>query len=96
MPFESMVTPPDHMVGRPGLWFCIAQNTVLVHVEGGVRIPHVRHPEELGIRVDHEHFLGVLNDTPVWAGSIFQVLISRCLGSPAAIVDPSTIPAAGQ
>jgi NAD+ diphosphatase len=70
MPFESMITPPDHMIGRAGLWFCVVGNNVLVHVEGGVRVPQVRHPEELGIRVDHEHFLGVMDDMPVWAAGI--------------------------
>ncbi len=70
MPFESMITPPDHMIGRPGLWFFVAQNTVLVHTEGGMRIPQVRHPDELGIHVDHEHFLGVLDDMPVWAAGL--------------------------
>lgn len=69
--FESMVEPPMEMEGRQAWWFCVGQNGLLVHVEGDARrVPLVRHPEELGIRIDHEHFLGVLDDVPVWVGGI--------------------------
>ncbi len=71
MKFESMIEPPMEMEGRQGWWFCIAPTGVLVHLDGDARrVPLVRHPEELGIRVDHEHFLGVLDDVPVWAAGI--------------------------
>ena len=69
--FESMVEPPMEMVGRQGWWFCVGQMGVLVHVEGDARrVPLIRHPDELGVRIDHEHFLGVLDDVPVWAAGI--------------------------
>lgn len=59
------------MEGRQGWWFVVGQNTILTHVDGeGRRLPLVRHPQELGVRVDHEHFLGVLDDVPVWAAGI--------------------------
>jgi hypothetical protein len=69
--FESMVEPPMEMEGRQGWWFLIGPSGVLVHVEGDDRrVPLIRHPDELGVRVDHEHFLGVLDDVPVWAAGI--------------------------
>ena len=69
--FESMVELPMEMEGRQGWWFVVGHNTILTHAEGDDRrVPLVRSPEELGVRVDHQHFLGVLDDVPVWAAGI--------------------------
>src|SRR5688572_18911716 len=69
--FESRITPPDHVHGRSGLWFVVGRNTVLVEShEAGLRFPELVHPRDVGLDVDHEHFLGLLGDVPVWAAGI--------------------------
>jgi NAD+ diphosphatase len=69
--FESMIEPPMEAEGRQSFWFFVGQGTILTHVEGDSRrIPLLRDPQELGLQVDHQHFLGMADGTPVWAAGL--------------------------
>lgn len=69
--FQSLITPPDDVVGIYATWICVGKGTVLVTPGGeGLRLPEAVHPRDLGINVDHEHFLGLLDGIPVWAAGI--------------------------
>lgn len=70
-PFQSLITPPDFVAGKPGIWFCVGKSTILVmRGEEGLQPLEAVHPSDLGVEVDHEHFLGMIQDTPVWAAGI--------------------------
>ncbi|MBA4180367.1 MAG: NAD(+) diphosphatase [Anaerolinea sp.] len=69
--FQSLVTPPDDVRGIYATWICVGKGTVLVTPGSeGLRLPEAVHPRDLGIHVDHEHFLGLLDGIPVWAAGI--------------------------
>jgi NAD+ diphosphatase len=69
--FESLVEPPGHVANRPGLWFMVGRATVLMEMtENGLKVPELRHPSEIGINVQHEQFLGLLDGDPVWVGGV--------------------------
>lgn len=69
--FESLITPPDDVAGIYALWFCVGKGTVLVlSGEKGLHFPEAVHPRDLGVTVDHEHFLGLLDGIPCWAAGI--------------------------
>jgi NAD+ diphosphatase len=73
MRFESLNTPPDYVIDRQdAIWFVVGQGpAVLVHADSvEMRLPSGRHPRELGIEPDHEHFLGLLDGQPVWAAGV--------------------------
>ena len=71
MAFESMIEPPDGVREQAGMWIVVGQSTILVEtVETGLRLPQAVHPREFGVEVDHEHFLGFLDGTPVWAAGL--------------------------
>jgi NAD+ diphosphatase len=77
--FRSLIEPPEELRDTPGLWFCVERSAVLVHADAGpLRLPQARHPRQLGIEVDHEHFLGVLDGVPVWAAGIDRELPGEC------------------
>lgn len=67
--FESMIEPPMEAEGRQAYWFFVGQGTILTQGDAR-RIPLARDPEELGVQADHQHFLGMLDDTPVWAAGL--------------------------
>lgn len=69
--FQSLITPPDDVVGIYATWICVGKGTVMVTPSAnGLRLPEAVHPRDLGINVDHEHFLGLLDGIPVWAAGI--------------------------
>jgi len=69
--FQSLITPPDDVVGIYATWICVGKGTVLVTPgANGLRLPEAVHPRDLGISVDHEHFLGLLDGIPIWAAGI--------------------------
>ncbi len=69
--FQSLIVPPDDVVGIYAKWICVGKGTVLVTPgSDGLRLPEAVHPRDLGINVDHEHFLGLLDGIPVWAAGI--------------------------
>ena len=69
--FQSLIVPPDDVVGIYATWICVGKGTVLVTSGAdGLRLPEAVHPRDLGINVDHEHFLGLLDGIPVWAAGI--------------------------
>ena len=71
MQYQSLITPPDYVEGRQdAIWLIAGQGAVLVHAEGPTRLLKTSHPRELGLRIDHEHFLGLLDGHPVWAAGI--------------------------
>ena len=70
-PFISLITQPAETQGVPGIWFCIGHNTVLMaRGESGLGPVEAIHPVDLGIDVDHEHFLGLIDGVPVFAAGI--------------------------
>lgn len=69
--FQSLITPPEDVVGIYATWICVGKGTVLVTPGAdGLRLPEAVHPRDLGIEVHHEHFLGLLDGIPVWAAGI--------------------------
>ncbi|MCZ2110417.1 MAG: NAD(+) diphosphatase [Dehalococcoidia bacterium] len=69
--FQSLITAPEHASGQQGIWFCVGRNTVLVTPgDEGLEPLRAVHPSDLGLVVDHEHFLGLLDGTPVWAAGV--------------------------
>jgi NAD+ diphosphatase len=73
MRFESLNTPPDFVIDRQdAIWFVVGHGpAVLVHEDSvEMRVPSGRHPRDLGIEPDHEHFLGLLDGQPVWAAGV--------------------------
>ena len=69
--FQSLITPPEDVAGIYATWICVGKGTVVVtSSEGGLRFPEAVHPRDLGLNVDHEHFLGLLDGIPVWAAGI--------------------------
>lgn len=71
MAFESMIEPPDGVREQAGVWIVVGQSTILVEsLATDIRLPHAVHPREFGVEVDHEHFLGFLDGTPVWAAGL--------------------------
>lgn len=71
--FESLIVLPEYLAGRTGWWFCVGRGTVLMTPgDEGLEPMHAVHPSDLGLDVDHEHFLGVLNGEPVWEAGIDQ------------------------
>jgi len=71
MRFESKVEAPDGVREQAGMWFVVSQSSVLVEAgDAGLTLPRAVHPRDFGIEVDHEHFLGFLDGTPVWAAGL--------------------------
>jgi NAD+ diphosphatase len=69
--FQSLVTPPEDVAGIYATWIIVGKGTVLVRPrDEGLRFPEAVHPRDLGVNVDHEHFLGLLDGIPVWAAGI--------------------------
>lgn len=69
--FQSLITPPEDVVGIYATWICVGKGNVLVTSdEKGLRFPEAVHPSDLGLNVDHEHFLGLLDGIPCWAAGI--------------------------
>jgi NAD+ diphosphatase len=69
--FESLIVVPEHAAGRIGLWFCVGRGTVLVTPgDEGLEPLRAVHPSDIGLEVDHEHFLGLLDGEPVWAAGL--------------------------
>jgi NAD+ diphosphatase len=69
--FQSLITPPEDVVGIYATWICVGKGTVVVtSSENGLRFPEAVHPRDLGINADHEHFLGLLDGIPLWCACI--------------------------
>lgn len=68
--FQSLISPPPGIEEQPGIWLCVGVGTVLVSDDERASFIEATHPRELGIEVDHQHFLGVLDGRPVWAAGI--------------------------
>lgn len=69
--FQSLITVPDRATGQQAIWFCVGRSTVLVAPgEQGLEPLRAVHPSDFGLVVDHEHFLGFLDGTPVWVAGI--------------------------
>src|SRR4051812_48018849 len=71
--FIPLVEPPDSHDAGPGegLWFCVRRSEVLVRLDTGAHeLPTAVASADLGVDVEQAHFLGLLDDRPVWAADV--------------------------
>jgi NAD+ diphosphatase len=71
--FIPLVEPPDSHDAGPdeGLWFCVRRSEVLVRLDSGAHeLPTAVASADLGVDVEQAHFLGLLDDRPVWAADV--------------------------
>jgi NAD+ diphosphatase len=77
MPRESIykrynpAVRPGAAEKSPGFWFVFRSNTLLVKTEGSrAGIPHLTHPEELGLLPLRTQYLGTLQDCPCYSAEV--------------------------